>query len=777
MSDPPGALVNSRRRYEKRTYTPLVVDAPEQGDTTNALGLSALVRALMISGDEFTELQRRLAANPGPLAAATAMQAMTAAVSASGVLKASSQLAALPVSDVVSVSDALGQIRGAAATTLSRGLQNLYDRYSMERPTQPMRTMTAVHQQVDPAVAALRAAEAPAAPAAPARPGEAAAEAPKNAATQLPAAAKTVALHIPAAATSVPQAAALSLGALVRPAVRQALNSDQSGILATALGAPLATQAPNVLDWAKLHAGEAFRGLVTAARSYAASAATDAAAVTDAVSILWRLQLLPQLFAQALTERPLQPIGLLHLERLDITPLAVERGELTYSLPLAPNEKVTLAHREWSVREEQFTDFIEDQLTNFSQVGVTQSTDLAMSSTTQTSHDNTLNMSQPVASANAVTVTGAVDTTAGGGSSVNDATSQEQDKDQSRAVTATASTRTMKDHKVSFTVTTVSGTEDFTAHLIENKHEDKSMRIDYYKRVRNWRSDLYRYGVRLTYDVVLPDPGADLRARVDELQAIQDQLSSEFQFYLVPSDVQLSNWEQLADAYGVQLPSPPDPVRQIETTQQVVYTTAYDEVTAADGSKWREYHRVLSLTSTVPDGFQLENLNVYASIDSWLNVPNYGGWVNAYAGQSVTLQCRRVRTRRLTWTRARRRSRAMGSSPLFSECRSRRAGCSDSPPLSRLPKRQWRNGGWPAGPPSVPRRRPATRCTAVTCVISRARCNVSSLRMTQSGSVDWNGKQSCARCWSGDSLGSRTRTACYRISRHLGRWTREPGSR
>ncbi len=77
MSDPPGALVNSRRRYEKRTYTPLVVDAPEQGDTTNALGLSALVRALMISGDEFTELQRRLAASPGPLAAATAMQAMT----------------------------------------------------------------------------------------------------------------------------------------------------------------------------------------------------------------------------------------------------------------------------------------------------------------------------------------------------------------------------------------------------------------------------------------------------------------------------------------------------------------------------------------------------------------------------------------------------------------------------------------------------------------------------------------------------------------------------
>src|SRR5262249_50058619 len=251
-----------------------------------------------------------------------------------------------------------------------------------------------------------------------------------------------------------------------------------------------------------------------------------------------------------------------------------------YSLPLAPNEKVTLAHREWSVREEQFSEFIEDYLENFSEQGVAQTNDLAMSSSTQTSHDSSLSMGQPVGSANGAQVTSPVDTTKSSGSSVNDTTTQEESKSQSRTITATASTRTMKDHKISFTVTTVSGMEDFTAHLIENKHDDKSMRIDYFKRVRKWRSHLHRPRVRPPHDLVLPDPGARLRDRERELQQITEELATEFQLDLLPSQVQVSNWEQLADQYGVVLPAPPDQVQQIETTQKVYYPTPYDETTA-----------------------------------------------------------------------------------------------------------------------------------------------------------------------------------------------------
>ena len=50
----------------------------------------------------------------------------------------------------------------------------------------------------------------------------------------------------------------------------------------------------------------------------------------------------------ALQRRTLEPIGLLHLELLQMTPEDIERGELVYSLPLAPKEKVTLSHKEWA---------------------------------------------------------------------------------------------------------------------------------------------------------------------------------------------------------------------------------------------------------------------------------------------------------------------------------------------------------------------------------------------------------------------------------------------
>lgn len=625
MTDPIHPLKNSRRRYEKRTYTPLVVAAPEDGETTDALGRSVLAQTLMISSDEFTELTRRLRVQEGPLAAAATMQAIDQAVSASELLTAASKLAATTTADLQTVADTLSAIRTEVADALTNGLENLDAGYAIEPTRASSKKVTAdiAHTQAA-TTKAVKAARVTVK------------ASPANGATgSSPAAPSMTPLHLPAAALRDPLLAALSLAAAAIP--QRTPTAASRNILAVALGRELATRAPDVLAWADIHAPEQLHGLVAAARPYAGSSATNTATILDAATSLWRLRLLPQLFAAALTQRPLQPIGLLHLERLEMTPLDVERGELTYSLPLAPNEKVTLAHREWSVREEQFTDFIEDQLENFSQTGVSQSTDLAMSSTTQTSHDNTLNMGQPVSSANAVSVTGTVDTTTGAGSSVNDATSQEEDKSQTRSVTATASTRTMKDHKVSFTVTTVAGTEDFTSHLIENKHIDKSMRIDYFKRVRNWRSDLYRYGARLTYDVVLPDPGAQLRSREREIQAIQDELATEFQLYLVPSDIQLNNWEQLADQYAVQLPSPPEPVRQIEATQQVAYSTPFDENTAPDGSKWLDHHRLVSLATSIPDGYQLQNLNVYASIDTWPNIPNYGGWVNAYAGQSVYL--------------------------------------------------------------------------------------------------------------------------------------------
>src|SRR5437660_463292 len=53
----PTALTNSKRRHEKRTYTPLINADPANGDNSDALGLAAMVRSLMVSTDELTQLR------------------------------------------------------------------------------------------------------------------------------------------------------------------------------------------------------------------------------------------------------------------------------------------------------------------------------------------------------------------------------------------------------------------------------------------------------------------------------------------------------------------------------------------------------------------------------------------------------------------------------------------------------------------------------------------------------------------------------------------------
>ena len=57
-----------------------------------------------------------------------------------------------------------------------------------------------------------------------------------------------------------------------------------------------------------------------------------------------------------------QPIGQLHLERIQMNPVGVERGALLYSVPLTPGETVNLTHKEWSVRSEEFEKIVQDTL-------------------------------------------------------------------------------------------------------------------------------------------------------------------------------------------------------------------------------------------------------------------------------------------------------------------------------------------------------------------------------------------------------------------------------
>ena len=252
----------------------------------------------------------------------------------------------------------------------------------------------------------------------------------------------------------------------------------------------------------------------------------------------------------ALARRNVQPLGLLHLEELEMTPKEMQRGELLYSLPLAPKEKVTLSHKEWAVRESDFTEFVQDSIENYSERGVAETDEIAMSSQSESRKTERTGMG----TGGGVVLSGAAEA---GSTVVTNSHSRQDSATHAKSITSRASSRSVRDHKVSFTVATVAGTEDFTSRLIENPNADRVMRIDYFRRMKSWDVELYRTGVRLAYDVVIPDPGRRLRLRQDLVRQYDRALAGSFKPGLNPAEIDRTTWMDYASAYGVALPAPP----------------------------------------------------------------------------------------------------------------------------------------------------------------------------------------------------------------------------
>ena len=59
-----------------------------------------------------------------------------------------------------------------------------------------------------------------------------------------------------------------------------------------------------------------------------------------------KLQLLSDVYQ---LQMKIFPIGELYLERMEMYPIGVEKGELIFTVPMAPGESTTISHKEWSV--------------------------------------------------------------------------------------------------------------------------------------------------------------------------------------------------------------------------------------------------------------------------------------------------------------------------------------------------------------------------------------------------------------------------------------------
>lgn len=249
-----------------------------------------------------------------------------------------------------------------------------------------------------------------------------------------------------------------------------------------------------------------------------------------------------------------EPAGLLHLERLSFTPAGIERGELVYSVPLSPAEEIHLSHKEWSTTEQELETIVTDYLEDYSEKGVTEKSELT---------DATNNQNQQTTGYNTgVNVKGGygpVSISSSFSYNVADSASQseQQSRTRSREATNKASSRTKKEHKTSFRLASAAGTEDQRVQTIRNPYEDRTLRVDYYQMIRRWRVDLERYGIRLTYDITIPDPARDLLQRQLEIRELEAQLTEEFKFEVQPYEITRTSYPTYAAQFQAFVDSPP----------------------------------------------------------------------------------------------------------------------------------------------------------------------------------------------------------------------------
>ena len=261
-----------------------------------------------------------------------------------------------------------------------------------------------------------------------------------------------------------------------------------------------------------------------------------------------------------------EPVGNLHLERIEMYPAGVERGELVHSVPLAPAETINISHKEWSVTEREFEDIVQDYFEGYSEQGVAEKTDIAMSQRLAVA---TRDSPEPRRLALRQLLLG----------HAHDKLRLQRDEKRHRVARRTAATTawrpprrrlpaTKKDHKVTFKVTSIAGSEDQSVRVISNPSTTDTMRLDYFQLARKWKVDLLRYGLRMTYDIVIPEPGLrdrHLRRRCQRPGRPRSTGPSPSAFrcprsittHSPPTRTTISNYDQLAAQYNATVTAPP----------------------------------------------------------------------------------------------------------------------------------------------------------------------------------------------------------------------------
>jgi len=250
----------------------------------------------------------------------------------------------------------------------------------------------------------------------------------------------------------------------------------------------------------------------------------------------------------------IEPVGRLFLERIETTPAGIERGELVYSIPMTPGEEVNISHREWSQQSEGFENIVNDQLEGYSEKGVSEKSDVSQAMNTESKHSTALNVGVSLSASYASV---SLSSSFGYNATSDDQQSKKDSRNHTSEVTSKAAARTRKDHKVTFKVASAVETEDLAVRKIKNEGTT-AVRYDYYRMMRKWKVDLIRYGLLMTYDIVIPSPGSALLQKIAQKKQIDARLNEPLKFGLTPTGITRENWVDLQAQWGAPIAPPPE---------------------------------------------------------------------------------------------------------------------------------------------------------------------------------------------------------------------------
>jgi hypothetical protein len=312
----------------------------------------------------------------------------------------------------------------------------------------------------------------------------------------------------------------------------------------------------------------------------------------------------------------ISPVGRLYLERLEMFPAGVERGELVFTVPMAPGESTTISHKEWSTSSRGYEDVVQDFFENYSERGVTEKTDSSSAAEREVNRSNSLNFGATLTgSYGPVSLTTNLGLMTAGSERQSIKTSMQR----SQEITEKSSARVRQEHKVSIKIESKQGMDSTSYKTITNPSPD-AVRIDYYKMMRKWRTDLYRYGLRLTYDICIPTPGVRLWARWRRVAEIDAMLAAPLPFGWKPEDIKEDWVHPEALKLGILVDDPPT---STINPPSVFDTTPYQSEGDAGAVQFGR------IEFDVPPGYQLASAIFTADLAVWTHLPNWLNVLNA----------------------------------------------------------------------------------------------------------------------------------------------------